>query len=217
VAREEPAPAREYWRRSVVTVAVGLATSLVAVIAAVLIAAALGRPRGVSAGELLRLFPDLVRLLASLSKDRRVSRTVRWRLLVALAYNAQPINLIPDFVPVIGLVDNIMVAAWAVRSAIRKSGPAIVLSNWSGTPAGFALLCRLCRLNAADEETETPEPDIMSAADGREIKAVAQRHAAGAGPYGVCQAVEGTPHILARCTRPGDSPPGRHIPADGGP
>ena len=50
----------------------------------------------------------MVRLLASLAKDRRVSRAVRWRLLVALVYNAQPINIIPDFVPVIGLADNVV-------------------------------------------------------------------------------------------------------------
>jgi uncharacterized membrane protein YkvA (DUF1232 family) len=91
--------------------AVGLATSLVAAVAALLIAAALARPRGLTAGDLLPVYPDVVRLLARLSKDRRVGRAVRWRLLVALVYNAQPINLIPDFVPVVGLADNIAVTA----------------------------------------------------------------------------------------------------------
>jgi uncharacterized membrane protein YkvA (DUF1232 family) len=99
----------------------------------------------------------VVRLLASLSKDRRVGRAVRWRLLVALAYNAQPVNLIPDLVPVIGLGDNIVVTAWAVRSAIRKSGPAVMLCNWSASRAGFALLARLCRLNISYEDAEEQE------------------------------------------------------------
>jgi uncharacterized membrane protein YkvA (DUF1232 family) len=148
----------------VVTLAVGLLTSLVAAAAALLIAAAVARPRGLSPGELLRVYPDSVRLLASLSKDRRVGRAVRWRLLVALVYNIQPINIIPDFVPVIGLADNVVVTAWAVRSAIRKSGPAVVLSNWSGSRAGFTLLCRLCRLNVADEKPEKREPAMMSGA-----------------------------------------------------
>ena len=124
----------------------GLATSLVMAAAALFIAAAVVRPRDLSASGLLRLYPDVVRLLMSLSKDRRVGRAVRWRLLVALAYNAQPVNVIPDFVPVIGLTDNIVVTAWAVRSAVRKSGSAVVLSNWRGNWAGFVLLCRLCRL-----------------------------------------------------------------------
>ena len=63
----------------------GLATSLIAAAAALLIAAAVVRPRDLSAGGLLRLYPDVVRLLVSLSKDQRVGRAVRWRLLVALA------------------------------------------------------------------------------------------------------------------------------------
>ena len=72
----------------VVVFAVGLATSLVAAAAALFIAAALVRPRGVSTGELLRVGPDSVRLLANLSRDRRSGRAVRWRVLVALAHNA---------------------------------------------------------------------------------------------------------------------------------
>jgi uncharacterized membrane protein YkvA (DUF1232 family) len=140
----------------VVTLAVGLATSLLAAVAALLIAAALARPRGLSPGELLRVYPDLMRLLASLSRDRRVGRAVRWRLLFALVYNAQPfINVIPDFVPVIGFADNVVVTAWAVRSAIRTSGPAVVLSRWDGSQGGFILVCRLCRIKIAHEETET--------------------------------------------------------------
>ena len=150
-----------------VALAVGLATSLAAAAGALLIAAALARPRGLSACDLLRVYPDLVRLLASLSRDRRVSRAVRWRLLVALVYNAQPFNIIPDFVPVIGLADNVVVTAWAVRSAIRKSGPAVVRSNWSGSRSGFTLLCRLCRLNGAAEETQTREPALMSRTRGQ--------------------------------------------------
>jgi uncharacterized membrane protein YkvA (DUF1232 family) len=153
----------------VATLAIGLATSLVATVAALLIAAAFVRPRGLSPGELLRVYPDLVRLLASLSRDQRVGRAVRWRLLLALAYNAQPFNLIPDFIPVIGFADNVVVTGWAVRSAIRTSGPAVVLSNWSGSRVGFALVCRLCRLRISDEEMEPPELAAMpeGRVDGR--------------------------------------------------
>ena len=133
------------------TLAVGLAMSLAAAAAALLVVAVVAQPRGIPAAELLRLCPDIVRLLASLSRDRRVGWAIRWRLLVALAYNAQPVNLIPDFVPVIGLADNVVVTAWAVRSAIRKSGQAMVLCHWSGSQAGFALLCRLCRLKISYE------------------------------------------------------------------
>jgi uncharacterized membrane protein YkvA (DUF1232 family) len=100
-------------------------------------------------------------LLASLSRDRRVGRAVRWRLLVALAYNAQPFNVIPGFVPVIGFADNVVVTAWAVRSAIRTPGSAVVLRNWSGSRAGFAVVCRLCRLRISSEELKPPELAAM--------------------------------------------------------
>ena len=96
-----------------------------------------------------------MRLLAGLSKDQRVGRAVRRRLLVALAYNAQPVNLIPDFVPVIGLADNVV--GYGVGGAQRHpqvgSGRG-ALCNWSGSRAGFALLCRL---NISHEETGEQE------------------------------------------------------------
>jgi uncharacterized membrane protein YkvA (DUF1232 family) len=150
----------------VATLAIGLAMSLVAAAAALLIAAAIAMPRGLPPGEVLRVYPGLVRLLASLSWGRRVGRAVRWRLLAALVYNAQPFNLIPDFIPVIGFADNVVVTAWAVCSAIRKAGPAVVLSNWSGSRAGFALACRLCRLRISHEEMEPRELTAMPGGQG---------------------------------------------------
>jgi uncharacterized membrane protein YkvA (DUF1232 family) len=147
----------------VIALLVGLATALAAAVAVMFIAAAVAAPRGMPVADLLRVYPDLARLLLSLSRDRRVARAVRWRLLVALAYNAQPINLIPDFIPVIGLADNVVITGWAVRSAIRKSGPDVVLSNWPGSEARFALVCRLCRLKVlpASHVGQDPELDIQ--------------------------------------------------------
>jgi uncharacterized membrane protein YkvA (DUF1232 family) len=74
------------------------------------------------------------------------------RLLVALVYNVQPVNVIPDFVPVIGFADNVVVTAWALRSAIRKSGPAVLVGNWSGSRSSFALVCRLCQLRISHDQ-----------------------------------------------------------------
>lgn len=130
---------------------IGLASAVAAAIVALLIAAAVAAPRDMPTSDLVRVYPDLIRLLIRLSRDPRVARPVRWRLLVALAYNAQPINLIPDFIPVIGLMDNVVITAWAVRSAVRRSGPDVVLSHWGGSPASFTLLCRLCRLSVVVE------------------------------------------------------------------
>lgn len=133
---------------SVITLLIGLATALAAAFVALIVAAVAAAPAGMPTADLLRVYPELVRLLVSLSKDKSVACPVRWRLLVALAYNVQPINLIPDFIPVIGLADNVVITAWAVRSALRRSGAEVVLSHWRGSPASFTLLCRLCRLPA---------------------------------------------------------------------
>lgn len=134
------------------------ATALVAALAALVLAAMVAAPSGMGAAELLRVYPELVRLLVNLSKDSRVARPVRWRLLLALVYNAQPINLIPDFIPVIGLADNIAITAWAVRSAIRRSGSQVVAANWRGSEVGLALLYRVCRLKAPPETGCRAEP-----------------------------------------------------------
>ena len=130
---------------------IGLATALAAAFVALIAAAVAAAPAGMPAADLLRVYPDLFRLLVSLSKDKRVARSVRWRLLVALAYNVQPINLIPDFIPVVGLADNVVITAWAIRSALRRSGAGVVLCHWRGSPASFTLLCRLCHLHMQPE------------------------------------------------------------------
>jgi len=150
----------------VIAALIGLATAVVAAFAALLAAAVFAAPKNARKADLLWLYPDLVRLLVGLSRDRRVAWPVRWRLLVAAAYNVQPINLIPDFVPVVGLADNVVVAAWAVRGAIRRSGPEVVLSHWHGNPASFAVVCRLCRLDAHSAGAQ-PEPAAGEEAGGR--------------------------------------------------
>jgi uncharacterized membrane protein YkvA (DUF1232 family) len=110
-----------------------------------IVAVVAAAPAGMPKADLLRVYLDLVRLLVSLSKDRRIARPVRFRPLVALAYNVQPINLIPNFIPVAGLADNVVITAWAVRSALRKPGAEVVLGHRPGSRASFTLLCRPCR------------------------------------------------------------------------
>jgi uncharacterized membrane protein YkvA (DUF1232 family) len=124
-----------------------------------IVAVVAAAPAGIAKADLLRVYLELVRLLVSLSKDRRIARPVRFRPLVALANNVQPINLIPNFIPVAGLADNVVITAWAVRSALRKSAAEVVLGHWPGSRASFTLLCRLCRFHM---------PPELSAGDDRE-------------------------------------------------
>jgi len=99
-----------------------------------------------SIGEIAWIIPSALRLAVSLYRDQSVPNSVRWRLRFAVVYNVQPINLIPDFIPVVGFVDNALVLAWALRSAARVAGPGALERHWKGSPAALALLTRTLRL-----------------------------------------------------------------------
>ena len=109
-----------------------------------------GAIHAVRSGEALRdiamLVPSLARLLARLARDETLPLRVRARIYAAIAYNVQPINLIPDFVPVVGMVDNAVVILWALHSTVRAAGREAIVRNWTGTPEGLATLFRLARL-----------------------------------------------------------------------
>jgi uncharacterized membrane protein YkvA (DUF1232 family) len=65
-------------------------------------------------------------------------------LLVALAgYLALPLDLIPDFLPGIGQVDDVFVVAFVVRAMVRAAGPAVVEESWPGSPELLRVLLRL--------------------------------------------------------------------------
>ena len=104
------------------------------------------RPSRESLRDVFVFFPDVLRLVWALARDPTVPRGARWRLAIAFVYCAQPINLIPDFIPVIGFADNIVVVAWALRSTIRLAGHDTVSEHWNGTDAQLSRLYRVTRL-----------------------------------------------------------------------
>jgi uncharacterized membrane protein YkvA (DUF1232 family) len=93
--------------------------------------------------EALRMLPDLLRLLKRLATDPALPRGVRIRLWLLLAYLVIPIDLIPDFIPVIGYADDAIIVAVALRSVIRHSGPDVIRRHWPGPPDGLAAILRL--------------------------------------------------------------------------
>jgi uncharacterized membrane protein YkvA (DUF1232 family) len=103
-------------------------------------------PHSASLRDLLRLVPDVVRLLKRLGTDPALSFRVRLWLLLPLVYLASPIDLIPDFIPVLGYLDDALVVALALRFATRHAGVAAVNRHWPGTPEGLAAVLRLAGL-----------------------------------------------------------------------
>ncbi|MGO4228505.1 YkvA family protein [Arthrobacter sp. YAF34] len=103
-------------------------------------------PETVTMKDALRLLPDLLRLIRRLLADRSVAVGVRVRLALLLLYLASPIDLVPDFIPVIGYADDVVIVALVLRSVISRAGADAVRRHWPGTPEGLAVMLRLAGL-----------------------------------------------------------------------
>lgn len=103
--------------------------------------------------EAVRLVPDVVRLLRRLAADPTLPRGVRLRLTLLVGYLLLPIDVVPDFVPVIGYADDAVVVALALRSVVRVAGPEALARHWPGTREGLAVLHRLAGIPLAPPET----------------------------------------------------------------
>ncbi|MGH3885208.1 MAG: YkvA family protein [Pseudonocardiaceae bacterium] len=104
------------------------------------------RPRGGLLREALRLLPDVLRLVRRLAVDKSLPRGVRVRLTLLLVYLALPIDLIPDFIPVLGYADDAIIVTAVLRGVVRRAGLDAVRAHWSGTDDGFTALARLTGL-----------------------------------------------------------------------
>ena len=132
---------------------VGVAAALAVTWLALVVTLAIARPRGGLLREALRLLPDVLRLVRRLSADPDLPRGVRLRLALLLAYLAVPLDLVPDFIPVLGYADDAIIVTAVLRSVVRRAGPTAVRRHWPGTPDGFTVLCRLTGLS---ESNPTP-------------------------------------------------------------
>jgi uncharacterized membrane protein YkvA (DUF1232 family) len=130
------------WWQALVGIVAALLLAWVSLVGALLVA----RPRGSLLGEAMRLLPDLLRLLRRLASDRAMPRGVRIRLALLMVYLASPIDIVPDFVPVIGYADDVIIVTLVLRSVVRRAGLDAVRARWPGSDDGFAALCRLTRL-----------------------------------------------------------------------
>ena len=120
----------------------GVAGSLVAVWLVLVIVLVVARPKGASVVDGLRILPDTLRLVRRLASDRNLPSGVRWRLTLLLAYLAMPFDLIPDFLPVIGQLDDVILVIVILRGVVRVAGADAVRKHWPGTDAGLAVLWR---------------------------------------------------------------------------
>lgn len=120
-------------------IALAVALLLYAALLAVLVIAG----RRVIARELALLLPNLFRLFRGLLADPRVPLRAKVVLALGIVWIASPIDLIPEFVPVAGPLDDAIVAALVLGYVSRTVGRDLVREHWHGDPTTLARLLRL--------------------------------------------------------------------------
>jgi len=131
-------------------------------------------PDPTSLRDAIRLLPDVIRLLRRLAADPDLPRGVRIRLGLLVCYLILPIDLIPDFIPVLGYADDAIVVALALRSVVRRARPAVLAKHWPGTPDGLRIVQRLAGLpvqpapsNLEASQADSSPPGTHGSSDTR--------------------------------------------------
>ena len=83
----------------------------------------------------IRQIPAFARLLIGLFRDRHVASTDKLLVAAALAYLLMPFDLVADFIPFLGMVDDVFLVALTIRRMIRNAGMNRVLRHWEGEPS----------------------------------------------------------------------------------
>ena len=107
---------------------------------AVLVLVALGR--GADAQALARFVPDCVVLFKRLLSDPRVEWWRKVLLVLVIVYLASPIDLVPDFIPVAGQLDDAILVVIALRVLLRGSGPRLLAEHWPGPRQSLLVILR---------------------------------------------------------------------------
>ncbi|MEO8292771.1 MAG: YkvA family protein [Actinomycetota bacterium] len=127
-------------RTWLVWIAVAVAVWLVAIVALFLAG------RRLAAKELATLLPNLVRMCRTLLHDPRVPRGSKVLVGLAVVWFVSPIDLIPEFIPVLGPLDDAVLAALVLRHLVKRAGRDVVAEAWPGDPATLERMLRLARV-----------------------------------------------------------------------
>ncbi len=123
-----------------------------------LVAALFAFGRASVARELIGLVPNLLVLFKELLKDPRVPRGAKAWLAVGAVWIASPIDLLPEFIPVLGPLDDAIVAAVVLRHLLRRAGPEVIEQHWKGSTATLQRLLRVAAPRAGGASAAGPHP-----------------------------------------------------------
>ena len=121
-------------------VAIGLGVCVL--LWALAVVALLAAGRGADARALARFVPDCVVLFRRLLADDRIPRRRKLALVALLGYLASPIDLVPDFIPVAGQLDDVLAVILVLRFVLRSADDDLLAEHWPGPPRALALLRR---------------------------------------------------------------------------
>jgi uncharacterized membrane protein YkvA (DUF1232 family) len=106
--------------------------------------------RKVAAKELATLVPNLALLFRDLATDPRVPRSAKLLIGFAIVWLISPIDLLPEFLPVIGPLDDAVVAALVLRYLVRRAGADLVREHWRGDPSTIERILRAAGVRDVD-------------------------------------------------------------------
>lgn len=91
----------------------------------------------------LLILPNLMALFFRLLADSALPKSVRVWTALLIAYLSFPIDLVPDFLPLIGYADDAIIIALVLRHVVRKAGPEALSKHWRGSDAGLTIVGKL--------------------------------------------------------------------------
>jgi uncharacterized membrane protein YkvA (DUF1232 family) len=126
-----------WWQSTLVALA------MVAFVWAAAVALLVVAGRRSEARALARFVPDCLELLRRLIADERIPRRRKLVLVGLAGYLALPFDVVPDFIPVAGQLDDAVIVALTLRAILRGAGPEMIEEHWPGPRSSLSLILRL--------------------------------------------------------------------------
>jgi uncharacterized membrane protein YkvA (DUF1232 family) len=104
------------------------------------------RGRREDARALASFIPDCIVLVHRLLRDPRVPRRRKFLLVALIAYLALPFDLIPDFIPVAGQLDDVIIVVLVLRRVLRGGGETVLREHWPGPDTSLRIVLRAAGL-----------------------------------------------------------------------